>query len=171
MTKEEYEALYDEFWKSDSIRRREEIEEKIAKAALALFNHVRDIFSRYHAIKQLIYDDDYRSDRGWIGLAHEDDGEPIIGKESILLKYSDHWAYGGECCFGIRVYVKWFDPEERKKLAAELKEKRIASLERAVENIKKEIEYKQKVLQETVDAVAKLKTEEDAADSIELDDD
>ena len=169
MTKEEYEALYDEFWKSDSIRRREEIEEKIAKAALALFNHVRDIFSRYHAIKQLIYDDDYRSDRGWIGLAHEDDGEPIIGKESILLKYSDHWAYGGECCFGIRVYVKWFDPEERKKLAMELKDKRIKCLETEIENTKKEIEHKQNFLKETIDALAKLK-DEDVADDISLND-
>lgn len=171
MTREEYEALNDEYWKSDSISRREEIEEKIATAAKALFNCVRDIFDRYHARKELISDDDYRDDRGWLCLAHEDDGEPIFDKSSILLHYGDRWAYGGECGFGIRVYAKWFDPEERKKLAAELKTKRIASLERAIENIKKEIEYKQKALQETVDAVTKLKTEEDAADNIELDDD
>jgi len=171
MTREEYEALCEEYWKSDSLKRREEIEGKIAKAAIALFNRVRDIFDRYHARKDLIHDDDYRDDRGWLGLAHEDDGDPIFDKTSVLLHYGDRWAYGGECGFGIRVYAKWFDPEEWKKLAAELKEKRIASLERAVENTKKEIEYKQKVLQETIDAVTKLKTEEDAVDNIELDDD
>ena len=41
MTNEEYQALYDEYHSTDSISKREEIEEKIGKAALELFTCVR----------------------------------------------------------------------------------------------------------------------------------
>lgn len=157
MTREEYETLCDEYWKSDSISRREEIEEKIAKAAKALFNCVKDIFDKYGARKELIHDDDYRDDRGWLCLAHEDDGEPIFDKSSILLYYGDRWAYGGECGFGIRVYAKWFDPEERKKLAEELRKKRIAKLDTIIENLKKEIDHKKQMLEECIGTFNNLK--------------
>lgn len=157
MTQAEYGALYDEYWKSDSIKRREDIEEKIEKAAVALFNQVRDIFDKYHARKDLIWNDEYRDDRGWIGLAHEDDGEPIIENDSILLRYRDRWAYGGECSIGILVYAKWFDPEERKKLAEELRKKRIEKLDAAIEGIKKEISYKEEQLQKCIGEFNTLK--------------
>ena len=157
MTSAEYEALCEEYWNSDSIKRREEIEEKIKKAAIALFNRVRDIFDKYHARKDLIWDDDYRDDRGWITLAHEDDGEPIIEKESVLLLYSDHWAYGGECSIGIRIYAKWFDVEERKKLAEDLRKKRIEKLDAMAENLKKEIDNKQQLLQDYIGEYTTLK--------------
>ena len=171
MTKAEYESLIDEYEKTDSISRREEIKEKIEKAGIALFNRVRDIYDKYHARKELITDDDYREDRGWLGLAQEDDGEPIIEKGSFLLYYGDRWAYGGECGFGIRVYAKWFDPEERNKLARELKEKRIAKLENALESEKKAVEYHKKMVNEYSEAIAKMKSEEDAVDTIDIDND
>lgn len=161
MTREEYEALCDEYWKSDSISHREEIEKKIAVAAKALFNHVKDIFDKYHARKELIHDDDYRDDRGWICLAHEDDGDPIFEKDSILLYYGDRWAYGGECGFGIRVYAKWFDPEEQKKLAEDLRKKRIAKLDALVESLKKEIDCKQQLLQDYIGEFNILKADGD----------
>ena len=145
MTSAEYEALREEYWNSDSIKRREEIEEKIKKAAIALFNRVRDIFDKYHARKDLIWDDDYRDDRGWITLAHEDDSEPIIEKESVLLLY---W---------IRIYAKWFDVEERKKLAEDLRKKRIEKLDAMAENLKKEIDNKQQLLQDYIGEYNTLK--------------
>lgn len=170
MTKEEYESLVDEYDNTDSISRREEIEEKIEKAAVALFNRVRDIYDSYQARKELITDDDYRKDRGWIGLAHEDDGTPIIEKGSFLLYYGDRWAYGGECGFGIRVYSKWFDPEERKKLANELKVKLIAKIENEIESAKQLIAFQENRIRLCSEAVEKLKTEEDYKVEIEVED-
>lgn len=157
MTRAEYDALYEEYWKSDSIKQREEIEEKIKKAAIALFNRVRDIFDKYHARKDLIWDDEYQDDRGWISLAHEDDGEPIIEKDSILLRYEDRWAYGGECSIGIRVYAKWFDLEERKKLAEELKEKWTARLEKKIAEVESAIAFNQNKLEEYKQELEQLK--------------
>ena len=170
MTKEEYEALVDEYEKTDSISRRKEIEEKIEKAGIALFNRVRDIYDTYHARKELITDDDYREDRGWIGLAHEDDGEPIIGKGSFLLYYGDRWAYGGECGFGIRVYAKWFNPEVRKGLANDLKAKRIVKLENEIESSKQAIAYQENRIIECREEISKLNSDEDYTDEIETED-
>lgn len=171
MTRTEYEALYDEYWNTDSLKRREEIEDKISKAALALFDCIRDIFDRYHARRQLIDDDDYREDRGFIGLAHEVDGDPMIGKEFLYLRYCDRWQYGGECNFTIRLKAKWFESEERKKLAVKLREQMIEKIERAIEDINLGIAYQQKKLDEYNAAIGKLKAGEDAADDIDLDDD
>jgi hypothetical protein len=169
MTSEEYRALQKEYFESDSISRREEIEDAIYHAAAEMFVKVRDIFDKYHARKDLIYDDYYRDDRGWMSLAHEDDGEPIIEKESILLHYGDHWAHGGECGFGIRVYAKWFDAEGRKQLAEELRKKRIERLESMVESLEKEIASKEEQLQKCVGEYNALKAggDPDDIDTIE----
>ena len=164
MTRAEYEALYDEYWNTDSLKRREEIEDKIWQAARALFSRVRDIFDKYNARNQLItdgHDEDYREDSGSLGLAREDFGAPMMWKEHLLLRYSDRWAFG-ECSFTICLYTKWFDPDERKKLATELKEMEIARLEKAIESAKEEIARQQHCLQEHEAAVAMLKGGDEA---------
>lgn len=167
MTKEEYQALYEEYWKTDSISRRDEIEEKVDKSAITIFNRVRNIFDRYHARKRLIDDSDYREDRGWIGLAY--DGEmAVIEKDSVLLHYGDRWAYGGECDIGIRIYAKWFDPEERQKLAKELRDARIKTLKTEIESIEKNIVRQQDLMKEYRKTVEKLETEEEFVDSIDV---
>lgn len=157
MTYNDYKALYDEYWNTDSIKRREEIEEKISKAGLALFNRVRGIFDKYHARKQLIHDSDYRDDRGWIGLAHEDDDLAMIEKDNFYLCYSDHWQYGGECCFTITINAHWFDAANRKKLAEELRKKRIEKLGAEIESLEKEISHKQELLEECIGTYNSLK--------------
>lgn len=171
MTNEEYQALYDEYHSTDSISKREEIEEKIGKAALELFTCVRDIFDKYHARKKLIYNDDYRDDRGFTCLAHEDDGSPMIEKGVVYLRYSDTWRYGGYCSFTITLYTKWFDPEERKKLDRVLKAERIKTLKNSVESLKEEIAHKECLLKEYGEAISKMESEEDFADSMDAEDD
>lgn len=170
MTKEEYLALYEEYQTTDSISRREEICEEIYKGAIALFNHVSDIFGRYGMIKKLITDDDYRNDRGHLSLAYEESyydeddessGHAMIYKTHLYLRYSDSWQYGGYCSFVIRLDANWFDPEERKKLAHQLKEEGIKKLESENESLKKVIEHNQKMLQANCDRINKFKAEEE----------
>lgn len=84
---------------------------------------------------------------------------------TVPLHYGDRWKYGGECDIGIRVYSKWFDPEERRKLAKELKAERIKKLNASIETIKNDIVFKQNKMKEYEDTVAKLESEEDFADS------
>jgi hypothetical protein len=170
MTKEEYLALYEEYQTTDSISRREEICEEIYKNAIALFNLVSDIFARYGMIKKLITDDDYRDDRGHLSLAYdksyydednESSSDAMIYKTHLYLRYSDSWQYGGYCSFVIRLETKWFDIEERKKLALQLKEEGIKKLESENESLKKVIEYNQKMLQANCDRINKFKAEEE----------
>ena len=170
MTKEEYLALYEEYQTTDSISRREEICEKIDKSAIALFNCVSDIFGRYGMLKKLITNDDYRDDRGHLSLAYEESyydeddenlEDAMIYKTHLYLRYSDSWQYGGYCSFVIRLDTNWFDPEERKKLALQLKEEGIKKLESENESLKKVIEYNQKLLQVNCDRINRFKAEED----------
>lgn len=130
MTYEEYQKLYDEWEKTDSIKRKEELEEQIYDAALGLMKKMIDIYAKYG--KKFVQDDDYRDDRGCISLNTEELG--YGGKTRVWLRYTDHWAYGGECDFGIDVQMKYLDEKNIQELEDQLMDERIELLRKKIDD-------------------------------------
>jgi len=129
MTYEEYQKIYDEWEKTDSIKRKEELEEQIYDAALGLMKKMIGIYAKYG--KRFVQDDDYRDDRGGISLNTEELG--YSGKERVWLRYYDHWKYGGECDFGIDVHMKYLNEKSLQELEDQLLEDRIELLRKKID--------------------------------------
>ena len=129
MTYEEYQKIYEEWEKTDSIKRKEELEEQIYDAALGLMKKMIGIYAKYG--KRFVQDDDYRDDRGCISLNVEELG--YGGKKRVWLRYTDHWAYGGECDFGIDVSMKYLDEKSLQELEDQLLEDRIELLRKKID--------------------------------------
>jgi len=129
MTYEEYLKVYDEWEKTDSIKRKEELEEQIYYAARGLMKRLIDLYSKWG--KKYVQDDDYRDDRGSISLNTEELG--YSGKERVWLRYYDHWKYGGECDFGIDVHMKYLDEKNIQELEDRLMDERIELLKKKID--------------------------------------
>lgn len=132
MTYDEYKKLYKEWSDTDSISRKDDIEEQISAIAEALFKRLREIYLRYG--QDFVDDDDYRSDRGFLSFKS-------CNRDIVHFCYSDRWAYGGECMFGINVPMKYLDAEEWKSLEGRLRDERIKRLVRQVDGSRNQIEY------------------------------
>lgn len=130
MTYEEYQKIYEEWEKTDSINRKEEIEEQIYDAALGLMKKMIGIYAKYG--KRFVRDNDYRDDRGGIYLDKEELG--YGGKERVWLRYYDTWAYGGECDFGIDVQMKYLDEKNIQELEDRLMDERIELLKKKIDD-------------------------------------
>ena len=146
MTFEDYKALVKEYYATDSISRREEIENKLFSALVALIKQLQCLYATYDV--KFIADSDWRRDRGGYEIMELDD-------DTAYLNYSDHWAYGGSCDIGITVPAKFFDVAERKKKEEELKAHYIMQLKNRLPNIDARIESLNK---EKENILAKLAT-------------
>ena len=131
MTYEEYLKVYEEWEKTDSIKRKEELEEQIYDAALGLMKRLIDLYAKYG--KRYVQDDDYRDDRGCISLDKEELEYGDGGTKRVWLRYTDHWAYGGECDFGIDVYMKYLDEKNIQELEDQLMDERIELLRKKID--------------------------------------
>ena len=136
MTYAEYQNLYDEWKKCDSIKRRGEIEDVIREAALALLDRLNAVYAKYGS--DFVEDDDYRIDRGFTGLVKRE--LPYDGKTTVHLHYSDRWKYGGECDIGISIPMKYLDDANMVELEADLRAKKIAEIERDIVDIAAEVD-------------------------------
>lgn len=135
MTYAEYQNLYDEWKKCDSIKRRGEIEDVIREDALALLDRLNTMYAKYG--RNFVEDDDYRTDRGFICLVKRE--LPYDGKTTVHLHYSDRWKYGGECDIGISIPMKYLDDANMVELEADLRTKRIAAIERDIGDMEAQI--------------------------------
>lgn len=121
MTYDEYKKLVEEYDSTDSVSRREEIEEKVFEISVALAKKLEGMYNKFG--ESFIKDDDYRSDRG--GFSVED-----FDKIRVFLVYSDHWQYGGECSFGVSVPMNMLDVENRLAKMRSLRDKQIENLQK-----------------------------------------
>lgn len=152
MTYTEYKELVKEYTSSDSVSRREEIEEEVYKASVALAKRLEAMYNRFGAT--FINDDEYRSDRG--GFSFND-----FDEHRVLLTYSDHWQYGGECSFGVSVPMKMLDVENRIAERRSLREKQIATLKKEYDDNNSQIEELTKDNKTIIVRIAQLEKERD----------
>ena len=148
MSYDEYKELVREYWETDSIKRRDEIFDKLYDVSVTLCEHTEKIYNTYG--QAFVKDDDYSMDRGGYSLERFDE-------DKAHLVYSDHWSYGGECCIGISVPMKYLDVDERMKLKDELKAKRVAALKSAYQSNLDRIECIKTENLSILEKLAKLK--------------
>lgn len=130
MTYNEYRKLVQEYRDTDSIKRGNEIKSLVYKTAKALLRTLQMTYLGYG--KRFVEDSDYREDRGCLELDE-------FGEINVYFLYSDHWQYGGECNFGIKVPMKYLDASELRKLESELKSERIPQLKQLMATYSKQI--------------------------------
>ena len=155
MTYEEYKKLYMEWNSTDSISRKEEIEETISEVACGLLHRLVNLYSKRG--RRYVEDSDYRTDMGGTSLVTEElewDGET-----TVHLNYYDHWQYGGECDIGIEVKMKYLDEDEFNKLDGELKKKQLETLEKTLQSKKNEIVHLTEKIGELEAKISELKQE------------
>ena len=66
MTYEEYRKLVEEYDSTDSVSRRDEIEDKVHEISVALARKLEEMYNKFG--ESFIKDDDYRSDRGGLTI-------------------------------------------------------------------------------------------------------
>ena len=121
MKYDEYKKLVEEYDSTDSISRREEIEDKVFDISVALVKGLERMYNSFGG--SFIDDDEYRSDRGGFSLRE-------FGCDRVLLIYSDRWQYGGECSFGVSVPMNMLDVENRLAKMRSLRDSQIEKLKR-----------------------------------------
>ena len=129
MTYEEYLKLYDEWKSTDSINRKGEIEGEIYKAAYGLAKKLIGIYDKWG--KKFVQDPYFSNERGCYSLDKEE--LEYDGNERVWLRYTDTWAYGGECDFGIDVHMKYLDEKNIQELEDKLLEERIELLRKKID--------------------------------------
>ena len=129
MTYEEYQKLYEEWKSTDSIKRKGEIEEQIYQVAYDLAKKMIGIYDKWG--KKFVQDPDFSTERGCYSLDKEE--LDYDGKERVWLRYTDTWAYGGECDFGIDVHMKFLDEKNVQELEDQFLEDRIALLRKKID--------------------------------------
>ena len=135
---DDYKALVREYNESDSVSRREAIEDAIYDKASILLDELIALYAKYG--RNFVEDSDFQEDRGCLSLSE-------FYEDMVLMHYSDRWSYGGECDIGITVQMKYLDADAMKALEKELREKRMERVKKliqekrdAIERLKKEVE-------------------------------
>lgn len=152
MTYAEYINLVKEYDSTDSVSRRKEITEEVYKASVALAKQLEAMYNRFGTT--FINDDEYRSDRG--GFSFND-----FDKHRVLLTYSDHWKYGGECSFGVSVPMKMLDVENRIAERRIIRNNYIARLKKEHDENTHQIEYLTEENKNLLNRIAQLEKERD----------
>jgi len=150
MTFNEYKALVEEHYKTDSVSRKNEIENKLFTALIALAKHLEKLYRKYGL--SFINDSNWRDDRGYYEIMEFYDDE-------AYLNYSDRWQYGGRCDIGITIDAKYFDVEERNKKEQELKLDYISRLKTRFDVIDDRIKALYKEKSEIAEKLAKYEKE------------
>ena len=129
MTYEEYLKLYDEWKSTDSIKRKDEIEDIIHETAYDLLQKLNKVYANWG--RKFVQESDYRDDRGYCELNTEE--LEYDGNSHVWLKYTDSWAYGGYCEFEIAVPMKYLDEKNIQELEDQLLEDRIELLRKKID--------------------------------------
>ena len=129
MTYEEYLKLYEEWKSTDSIKHKKDLEDKIFEVASKLMKKLIGVYAKWD--KRFVEDSDYIDGRGSISLNAEDLG--YDGKERVWLRYTDSWAYGGYCDFGIDVHMKYLDEKNLQEIEDQFLEERIELLRKKID--------------------------------------
>ena len=132
MTFEEYQNLYKEWKETDSINRREEIDELFADAASVLLNKLDATYEKYG--KNFVDDSDYQPPKGGLRMVRFNEVE-------VVFRYVDKWAYGGSCDIAITVPMRYLDEEEFMNLENNLRMEYITTLKREFKNNESQIEW------------------------------
>ena len=157
MTYAEYKKLHEEWGTTDSISRKEELEEEICDIACDLLSKLVKKYAKWG--RKFVDDDDYRTDSGGLSLVKDELG--YDGDLNVWLNYYDHWKYGGECDFNIKVPMKYLDEENMVALEADLRKKRFDELNCELINVHKEIERLTERKAKLQEEVGKLRKEID----------
>lgn len=152
MTYGEYRKLVKEYDSTDSVSRREEIEDKVYDVGVALARKLEELYNRFG--EYFIKDDDYRSDRG--GFSVED-----FDSRRVLLIYSDHWKYGGECRFGVSVPMNMLDVENRNAKIRSLRDGQIEKLKKEHRGNEEHMKNLSELNERILDKISRLEQERD----------
>ena len=152
MTYTEYKELVKEYNSTDSVSRREKIKEEVYKTSVALAKQLEGMYNRFGAT--FINDDEYRSDRGGFSLVE-------FSGANVHLRYSDHWQYGGECCFGITVPMKMLDVANRIAERHSLRDKYIVQLKDEHDRNNRQIEHLKEENKNLLNRIAQLEQEKE----------
>jgi hypothetical protein len=138
-TFDDYKALVKEYVETDSVSRRESIEDAVYDKAKELLHKLRVLYAKYG--KDYVNDSDYREDRGCLSLIE-------FNEYKVYMNYSDRWAYGGECDIGIEVQMKYLDNDKMTVLEKELREEHIWAVKKKIQAKKEKIEQLKKEIEE-----------------------
>ena len=152
MTYEEYRKLVEEYDSTDSVSRRDEIEDKVHEISVALARKLEEMYNKFG--ESFIKDDDYRSDRGGFSI------EDFDGRR-VLLIYSDHWKYGGECRFGVSVPMNMLDVENRLAKMRSLRDRQIEKLKREHRGNEEHMKNLSELNERILDKISRLEQERD----------
>lgn len=136
MTYNEYKALAEEYRTTDSISRKDELEEQLLTVASDLFKQIEKLHRKYGT--STITSDEWREDRGGYDISTTWDYP--FDEHNAYIVYSDSWAYGGSCRIPLCVKMSLLDSEERAKLEVNLRDGRIKDLTAKQKRIDKQIE-------------------------------
>jgi hypothetical protein len=131
MTFNDYQSLVKEYYKTDSVSRRDEIEQKLYVELIALTKCLEELYNKYEM--SFVDDSEWMPDRGGYSLSE-------FSENKAYLRYYDRWSYGGECDVSIVIPTKFFDVEERKKKEERLKTDYNKRLKNDVKDIDAQIE-------------------------------
>lgn len=137
--------LLEEYDKTDSIKKQQELEELIVRVCEKYITALDKIASKYDV--QVIDDSDYQSDRGYWGF--DDDSFVILkpaGNHEVRLTYRDSWRYGGYCEIGHYFYADEVDNFDPIKFEKECRKVKCSKLEREVSAQKKELKKAEDLL-------------------------
>lgn len=132
MTYDEYKKLYQEYIESDSVKKRNEILEKITPVAFHLIKRVDLLYRRYGnrlLRRNVMFEIDHRK-------------KSPLDEKFVFLCYDDFGNTDEEPDYGesVKVNMELLEPKCLDKLACELRERQITSCETANENYEIEIE-------------------------------
>ena len=129
MTYEEYKKIYEEWKSTDSIKRKGESEEQIYGVAYDLAKKLIGIYDKWG--KKFVQDQYFSNERGCYSLDREE--LEYDGDSRVWLRYTDSWAYGGECDFGIDVPMKLLDEKNVQELEDRFLDERIELLRKKID--------------------------------------
>ena len=152
MTYNEYKALVEEYYETDSVLRKNEIGDKLFTALVALTKRLEKLYNKYGT--HFIDDSEWRSELGRYKLTE-------VASEIAVLHYYNHWRYGGECNINILIPTKFFDVAVRNEKEKKLKQDYISRLKVYIENNDKLINDLKRDKSILVEKLAKLENAEE----------
>lgn len=142
MNKAEYKELFAEWRQCDSIKRHDEIANRIYHAAVALLKRLNCLYAKYG--QRFVADDDYVEDHGYLTLR-----EDRMHDDTITLNYTDSLFNGGDCDINIVIPTDYLDEWGMTFLETKLERERVVFLRKEIAGLERTLKCTEKALEES----------------------
>ena len=132
--------IFELYRTTDSISEKEKLGELIVEVCENYLAEIVKTHRKYEDFPSWL-DSDYSPDRGSLSLVD-------IEEDTIVVRYSDSWRYGGHCDFEIHLKINDVLTFNANSLEVSVKNKRIAKLRQEIVGHKKKITEAEKKIEE-----------------------